>query len=864
MSFSSLTLYRGTLSFTSCWWTDATGPRHLPLRYTVAMKRRWPPKISLLSLALASGASALALELLWARELALVFGASGYAVTTVLAAFMAGMGLGSVAGGNLADKFRRPPLLLAGVEASMACLGPLLTLGFHHIPELAASILPETSILEFSALTLRFGMAFLLMLPATLLMGASFPLMICSTGESQKGFHRGIAWIYGANTLGGVLGVLGASFFVLPKFGVMAVALSASAANVLTALLAITLPDRRAEKPSLSSHVDKVGETEKLPGVLLLLAGLSGAAVLAGETLWNRVLAIVLPNSTYTFALLLALYLLGLAIGGLLIQRFIRLDRALTLWGWLQILMAGWLLLVIPLSTRIPVWIRYHRPAMGWGRVLLGPLSVGGALILPAALLLGAAWPLLLAAAAPQASDGGRRIGWMGLINALGAALGAIIGGWLLLPKLGFGSSFLVIAALHLLMFALLPRKKRFRPLIVAPVCVLLVMAVLLPGFGRISLPSTTADPDNWKTLYYKEGPLGTVRVLEDLRHGGRSLYVDNNSVIGNSFDALKVVRMLGLLPLILHPHPEEVLVIGFGAGVTTATLAASPEVRHIDAREIVPGVAEAAPFFAAINHQILANPKLRLSFGDGRNYLLSSRKKWDIITCDPIHPLYGSAALYSKDFFLLALSRLKPGGMFFQYLPLHQMPPEAFQQAIYTFAQVFPHARIAFSMGHGLLIGSDAPIPLDWEEWKNRLHEFQHPEDLLDSCLSTPAQIATVFQLKARGIQAIARPPASTDAHPFLEFLEPAAYDPGCWKTNARHLIEAYDSPLEEIRHLPAELIPDLQRLIAGKRLLLFAQLELEESHPRAAFEWLQRAQNMTPGDPEIQRFSQQFRPRR
>jgi len=820
------------------------------------MKRSENPGIPLLILAMASGISALAYELLWERELALVFGASQYAVATVLAAFMAGLGLGAHAGGKLADHFRNPLRVLGLVELLMAVLGPSLTLGFHHIPGLAAHILPDISVFEPSALGLRFGLSFVLMLPATLLMGASFPLMVRSTGSEPGKFHRGIAWLYAANTAGGVLGVLGASFFLLPHFGVSAVVATGAVSNLLAAGIATGW---RRSSPVEQTVTPQTEDTAAIRPMLLALAALSGGAVLAGETLWNRVLAIVLPNSTYTFAILLAIYLLGLSAGGFLVRKWIGSRRPILLWARIQLLMAGWMLAVIPLCSTVPVWIRHHRPPAGWGRVLLTPLSVGGLLILPAALLLGAAWPLLLAAAAPQTETGGRRIGKMSLLNSAGAAVGAGLGGWMLLPLLGFGGAFLSLAALHLLMFTLTAAPGR-RRLPALAVIVLVGCALLLPDFLRIPLPSTTARPEDWRTLFYREGPTGTVTVLEDLRHGGRSLYVDNSSVIGDSFDALKVARMLGLLPVLLHPDPEASLVIGFGAGVTTATLAAAGHGGEIVAREIVPTVAEAAPFFNAVNHGILNDPRLHLGFGDGRNALLISRRKWDIITCDPIHPLYGSAPLYSADFFSLALSRLRSGGIFCQYLPLHQMPPEAFRHAIYTFTEVFPHSCLAFSMGHAVLIGSNRHIELDWQQWRHIIGGFTYPADLRDSCLDSAAQITTLFQLDRNAMRESGLPPASTDRRPILEFLEPAAFEPHCWEDNARTLIEAYVSPLDKIRGLPPELQVGLRRLLAAKRLLLFAQLELRDARPANARNWLRQALQLAPGDPEIRRFAREF----
>ncbi len=824
------------------------------------MHRPGSPLFPLLTLALLSGAAALSLEILWARQLSLTFGASHYAVTTTLAAFMLGLGLGSYSGGIIADRVRKPALWLAAIELTMVFLGPILAFGLFRLPNLAQWLLSPNSITEPGAMLSRFSLALLIMLPGTFLMGATFPLMARSIGGDTKVLHRTLPWLYGINTVGGVVGVVGASFWILPRFGLPGVVAAAAVANATAAALGFRLagnsPQRIVEPPSDRS----------LPvphsTFILVLSGFSGALVLSGETLWNRILGIILPNSTFTFALLLALFLGGLAIGSLGASFLARRPNPLKSWGLLQGLAAGWILLTLLLLPKVSVWTRHLRPPDGWGRVLVTPLSVGGGLILPAAILLGAAWPLLLAAGTPRLTDGGRRIGLIGMTNAIGAALGGAVTGWWILPALGIGRSLIGLAALHGIMAALAAAATRHEgraKVLAGASAFLILIALLIHPFGRVPLPSTVDGDGRWTTLLFREGPTGTVTVLEAPSGTQRSMFIDNSAVIGTTYDALKVVRMLGLLPTLLHPRPNDVLVVGYGAGVTTAMLAATPSVRSIEVREIIPGVVEASSFFEAVNHGVLKSPKVHLGFGDGRNFLLVTNATWDVITCDPVHPLYGSAPLYSLEFFELCKRHLNPGGQMYQYLPLHQMPPIAFRQAIGTFSAVFPNSRIAFSLGHGVLIGSKQPIEMDWRLWKNRLHEFRQPSDLIDAVLQTPAQIASLMQLNTSGCQTVGRGPFSSDLFPTLEFLEPEAFEPGVWKANAQTLIESYTSPLDAIRNMPPEVVADVRRLIAGKRLLLFSQLEWNEGNLREAEAWLLKALQVAAEDPEIIRFADQ-----
>ena len=821
-------------------------------------RRALPPSLSVL--ACASGAAALSLELLWARRLALVLGSSHLAVTITLAAFMLGLGLGSSLGGRLADRTGKPLLRLAAVEGAMAVIGPLLTIGIGVLPEALHRLTPAGTAETPAFTVVKFAVAFLSMLPATILMGMTFPLLIRSVEPEIRTIHKAVAVLYGWNTLGGVLGVIFASFVLLPTRGIPGVMTAAAGFNVIAAVIGWWLSFRSnpVDSPGNDASPVEAGMTR-----FLLLAALSGGLVLGAETLWNRILGIVLPNSTYTFALILTIYLFGMALGGFAASiPAVSRRNPLRLWATIQGLAAGWVLVSILFLPEISRWVRLLRPPTGWGRVLATPITVGAALVFPGVLLLGAAWPLLLNAATRRTENSGRTIGRMGLTNAVGAAAGAFLVGWWLLPALGAARSMIVLAGCHLVAASLGAPPKPRRPLrlaVPAGALLLFILAAAIGPFAAVGLPSTATPGNRWITRLYREGPAGTVTVLEDPSTGSRSMFVDNNAVIGTTFDALKVVRMLGLLPALLHPEPADVLVIGYGAGVTTATLEASPAVGSIDVVEIIPEVVEASPLFEPANHDVLDSPRVDLRYGDGRNFLLFAEKRWDVITCDPVHPLYGSAPLYSLEYFELCRRRLNPEGLLFQYLPLHQMPPDAFRRTIGAFASVFPNAQVAFSMGHGVLIGSIDPIVLDWDRWSERLSGFRHPADLVDSALSTPAQIAAVMQLDSDACRAVGLRPYSTDSHPTIEFLEPAAFEPGVWKANARTLIEAYRSPLDSIERLPPDLVPALQRLIAGKRLLLFSQLERNEGDGPQAAAWLRKAATVAPGDPEIIRFAEQ-----
>jgi len=842
-------------------------------RYTPSVPRRSiSPAITLLTAsAFASGLAALVLELQWGRQLALVFGGSHHAVAAVLSAFMLGLGVGSLLGGRIADRLRRPALTIVALEVGLTMLGPAIAILLARLPFFAAAWLPGTaSTTDPGFLVSRLVVALVLMIVPTTLMGATFPILVRAVTIDVDTLHRGIGRLYAANTLGGVVGVAAAGFLVLPTWGIPGSVVIAAGANLAAAAIALLAHRSRANRdlavdaPLPPSSTRTTG----LPWSFLAAAAGSGAVVLGAETLWHRALKMVLANSTATLTLLLALTLAGLGLGAVLGAPLLRRSQPLVWWARLQLAATGLVVVQAGLISEIAVVARLFRPDTGWARVLVPPLTLGGLVILPVALLFGAAWPLLLSAATPRVDDGGRRIGHMGIANSFGAAVGAAVTGMLLLPVLGFGRSMLIVAAAAACIVLLALAKPTGTPsressrarrlATVAAVC-LVIAALMAPAFGRVLLPSLTVN-DNRTVLSYHETASGTVVVTEDPTTGARGMYVDNNAVIGATYDALKVARMLGLVPTLLHPDPRRVLVIGFGAGVTTATVAGDPGVESLDVVEIVPGVVEAAELFGDFNHHVALDPRVRLHSNDGRNYLLLNTGPWDVITCDPVHPLFGSSPLYSLDFFTLARSRLAPGGVVCQYLPLHRMPTDAFRRAVATFQSAFPESWVLFGLGHAMFVGSDGPLDLDWEKWRSMLETHALRNDLATSALHHPAQIAALFQLDPDGCRAIAAGEPATDLHPRLEFLAPAAYESGLWPANAKMLIEAYTSPISRISNLPPGMEPQLQRLVAGKRLLLFSLLERTDGNLEGARTWLGRAMQVAGDDPEIVFYGQQL----
>lgn len=808
----------------------------------------------LLTSAATSGFAALVLELVWGRQLALVFGAAQPAAAAVLAAFMLGLGAGSLVGGRLADGAGDPARWVVRLELGLAVVGPAVAMLLVAAPTLVARLSLPDDAWSPAAIAVRLGFALLVIAPPAAAMGAGYPLLARALERDLAGFHRGLGALYAAGTCGGVAGIVAAGFGLIPWWGLPAAVGAAAVADLLAAGAAAVASRFGVAEATPQTAADRWTPP---PSAVVAAAALSGALVLAAETLWHRAARIVLANSTATLTVVIGTTLAGLALGGALVVPRLRRPRPLSAWGRLQLLIGVALALEAFALPAVLETLGRMMPAEGWQRVVLPPLGVATAVVLPVTLLAGAAWPLLLAAATPRVADGGRTVGRLGFANSLGAAAGATLAGFALLPAVGLGRALLVLAALHAALAAWATSRRARLAVALAGLVVLGAAVVGSPQPGTVLPPSVALGARHLVAI--DESAAGTV-VVADGPHGERDMWVDDNAAIGTSYDAVKVVRMLGLLPAVLHPAPRRVLVIGFGAGVTTATVAASPAVRELDVAEIVPAVIRAAPFFEGINRGVLADPRVRVVANDGRNHLLLTERPYDVITCDPIHPLYGSAPLYSEDFFQLARDRLAPGGVMLQYLPLHRLPSRELRRTLAGFQAAFPTAWVAFGLGHAVLVGSAGPLELDWDRWQSRLAEYRHPSDLVAVALSTPAQLAALWILDPSGVAGLAEGPPSTDLHPYLEFLGAAAYRPDLWEANARLLVEGYTSPLDRIRHLPPELVPDLRRLVAGKRLLLFSLLERSRGDLDQAAMWLGRALQVAGDDPEIRHYRDQL----
>lgn len=687
----------------------------------------------LLVLFVASGCSALIYEIVWYQLLQLVIGSTAVSLGVLLATFMGGLCLGSLALPRLRIYNQHPLRLYAILEAGVGVCGILALLGMPLIDGIYTAGVGH----GIPAMLLRAIVCAVCLLPPTVLMGASLPAAarwVQTTPDS-------VSWLgllYGGNTAGAVLGCLLAGFYLLRVYDMTTATLVAAAINAAVALVSFTLSKRTVYAPTSAVVTDPAPPVADWP--LYATIALSGAAALGAEVVWTRLLGLLLGATVYTFSIILAVFLFGLGIGSataaFLLRSTIRPRVAL---GACQILLTAaiaWTAAMLAFS--LPWWPVNPLLSPGPGYTFQIDLVRSMWAILPAALLWGASFPFALAAAAPRGEDAGRIVGQVYAANTAGAIVGAVVFSMILIPTIGTRDSQRVLIVLSALagLTILLPlvwssKNKLGEAALAASIVAagLLVFTVSdVPGdliaYGRRIMTSSNRS----KIIYTGEG-LNSSIAISQWDDGAIQFHVSGKVEASTEPYDMRLQRMLGHMPALFHPKPQSVLVVGFGAGVTAGSFTLHPDVHKIVICEIEPLVPQVATrYFQRENYDVLHDPRTQIIFDDARHYILTNAAKFDIITSDPIHPwVKGSATLYSKEYFEIVKQHLNPGGVVTQWVPLYESDFATVKSEVATFFDVFPDGTIWGNENAGggydvVMLGQAGPATIDLDELEQRL----------------------------------------------------------------------------------------------------------------------------------------------
>lgn len=766
-----------------------------------------------------SGAAGLVYEVTWARSLGLVFGASHLAVATVLAVYMGGQALGATIFGPRVDRAARPlrffGLLELGIAASaLAFLGLMRLYPVVYGP---LARLGEDSGAYLTFLRTAFAVA-AIVVPTTL-MGGTLPALVRFVARSEDETSRQLSFLYAFNTFGAVTGVLLAGFVLLSALGVTSTLVVAAAMSTAVGSAALLLDRRAAASPSTPALAPArpeavpvapapVGRDALARRLTLLGIGVSGFCALGYEVLWTRMLALVVGTSVHSFAIMLVAFLAGIGIGshafGVLGRRLEggRPRAAALTFAATQVIIGVAALAVTVLMRELPVAAQQVQNLLAgisdteFGTRLLASAGVAFAFMFVPAFFMGFAFPAAVAVWSAGRADRGRAVGRVLSVNTVGAILGAVVSGFVLIYLFGIERSLQMLVVVNvaagLAVAAAVALPGRLVVAVPALAAAVLVLRGASPGWGRVwdqkyfatytnnarSLESPEQIRERLRdvdVLYYHEGVNETVSVIRP-KGSIQTFIVNGRPEASTALMDVQLQRTLGHLPMLLHPNPRRVFVLGTGTGMTLGSTSIHPEVERLVLGEIEEGMLGVARTFADWNSHVLDHPRLKVVLNDARNFLATTREEFDVVSADPIHPWSGGAGyLYTREYFRSVSDRLAPGGIAAQWLPLYELSVRDVKTVVRTFAESFEHVLVWLTYYDAVLVGSSSPIVVDEEALARRMAVPAIRDDLAPIQMGTPDDLLSFFLMGTEGARAFGRGgDLNTDDNLVLEFSAP------------------------------------------------------------------------------------------
>lgn len=843
-----------------------------------AALRRQVAIASLVPLFFVSGATGLVYQTVWSRNLHLVFGTSTFAIATVLAAFMAGLAIGAALMARRVDHIARPLAVYGVLEIGIGLFALVFPWLVDAIRPIYLSLGGLGPVSYGAAQCLLVGG--LLLFP-TAMMGATLPLLARFATERLGAAGEVIGRLYAVNTTGAVFGTAVAGFVLLPGFGLWTTTCLAAGANVLLGLAALSVAWQTADIP-----LSIVPDSERAPvtgaeRAAALSTMFAGFAAMVYEVAWFRVLTLMLGGSVYAFSTMLLAFLVGIAVGGGVGGRWgDRLrerggtDAVLRTLALVQVGVAATSILTMHLYPQLPFWYvglfdAFDAEEAGTF-VWLVSLLLAGVVMTPPALLMGIAFPLSVRGALTDADQVGGAVGRIYAWNTAGGVFGAALAGFVLLPQLWVRDTVLLAAACNGLAawlawrgtVAVAPAARRVvwgGVLATVGVSILfppswdpLLMTAGMPVYvsqfrnhTREGLLEFAVAPHD--LLYYREG-LSSVVTVGHLKDNEKdNTWLANNGKVDASthFD-LSTQILVGVLPFQYARAVDDVLVIGLASGITAGAVSQVSDIQHLEVAELEPAIVDATRLFARWNHDVLDDPRLKLTLNDGRNHLLrAAPASYDVIVSEPSNPwLTGVSNLFTAEFFAMGKTRLKPGGVWSQWLQLYAMDDDDLKSLFATFAQTYTYVQVygAAENADLVLLGSDSPLVVDvaaaqrlWT-WKGvagdlALIDIDEPTDLLAHWTFSGVEIASM----TRGAV------LNTDDNMRIEYRAPLNLHVDTQDKNIP-LLAAWTQ-------IPYDQLPTADEMEA----LAYSYDRLED-HDRSVAAMIAASLRTTPGDPIAQ----------
>ena len=743
-----------------------------------------------------SGLSSLIYEVVWMRRLALFFGSDVYSAALTLSAFMGGLTLGSLLAARYADRLRRPLVWYGLLEISIgvyAFFFPALLNAFSGQYRHIYQAFFETAPWRYNGFRILVA-AVTLLIPTTL-MGATLPLVVKRFGtRDQVGRYSG--FFYSVNTLGALSGVLLVGFVLLPRLGMARSTWTACAINLAIGVGAVLLGlTTQEDAPAARESRDcapAMTYDRSLRRAALIAIGLSGMAALALEVVWMRILVQSFCATVYAFAIMLSCFLFGIFYGSRWISR--RVDAEL--WpshtfallelglGFSVAALAALTYFVPAFFSRLLFHWMHVGPAHFAAAYVVAQFIVSACLIVVPTLLLGATFPVAVKIATRSDAGVGHGVGAVYAANTIGAVAGALLGGMVLIPAVGTRNSLIVIGAIFATvgMYLLLVHRGPGWVKLRAPALSLVLLFAVSAAVG-LAMPQqivtnlyhyiTWSHP---QVIYHGEGVAHNVDIF---RSGGiTTMTINGGGEADTSYPARRQFILKAHLPLLLHPDPKDVAVVGLGLGITLSATNRNPNVRHIEVIELTREMVTAQRYLEDVSGGVLRSPKVHVRIDDGRNFMAMTDRSFDMITADPIHPRNtGVGYLYTREYYESIKRRLRPQGVVCQWMPLYEMSKTSFDAAFRTFVSVFPNASLWVVGANGLFVATVEPFRIDYHQLTERMQDPAVKADL-DSIgvHSAPELLALMWMGPAEIARYVAANPGpvNTDDNAYLEYHTP------------------------------------------------------------------------------------------
>ncbi|MDH5676989.1 MAG: fused MFS/spermidine synthase [Nitrospinota bacterium] len=762
-----------------------------------------------------SGVAGLVYQIIWVRMFSLSFGNTVYAVSLVVAAFLAGLALGSHVLGKVADRLKDPKNSYVLLEVLIAVSAVVVSAAIGWIDDIMASLMTVEEITSFKWQAARFISAFIALLIPTFLMGGTLPVMSKFYITSMDRLGKGVGVLYAANTYGAMVGAFLSGFVMIKYLGVWNTLFAAFLANFLVAGLVWLVPAAQQEKageaPKPGAPAEegkkkrKKGKKEArmeraayareeanvededesgfepliAPAMAMALMAAAGFSSIALEILWTRGFVVSFKSTVYLFSGLLSIYLLGMALGSHVFSRVLdKVEDPLRLLGLAQMGVGIWAFVSVPIFMKVPGMAETLAGMfshMTLSRDMLVMLALMGITILPPAFLMGISFPLLTKVITESLGSLGRRSGMAYATGTLGGIGGSLLAGFVMLPMMGLQISIFLVGAVALLTGYTAITLSRRRPMLAWALPTTLATAIFIVsvvyiagvdvGLGRVVKE---------KVALAREGATGSVRVIEDRKGGPLTLMV-NDYQLATSGD---VAVRFGHLPMILHPDAKSALVISLGSGITTGAVGGHP-VERIDCVELVPELMDVQRLFEKDNHKIAKDERLHVTFWDGRNYARVSKRKYDVVISDLFQPdSAGVGALYSLEHYQNVKARLAEGGIMAQWLPLYQLSAHDLKVIMRTFAYAFENVTVwsgdtNSQLSTLLLVGSAGKMEMNLDKISKALGRERVQMDMIEHN-DLFSFLSFYVMDRAEALEFTKGHPINTDARPVIEYSAP------------------------------------------------------------------------------------------